>query len=190
MKKWTQYIGKFGYFSRYGITVSFYSINKTNTKHWYNIRILLTFLLVEYSLNYCTIKIIFVHLDREQLSKINGKMIFPRQLSEISTGKNNQFRKSVLSCCVHIYIQSSITSLYDKSPRRSAKGRARVSRLLSNQRDKLAAVTAPTRANASGFRHIEQASPLHASKLSLIFSTIPDIGFKLRDKLFINNCCL
>lgn len=71
--------------------------------------------------------------------------------------------------CVHIYIQSSITSLYDKSPRRSAKGRARVSRLASNQRDKLAAVTAPTRATASGFRHIEQASPLHASKLSLIF---------------------
>lgn len=131
-------------------------------------RILLTFLRIEYSFNYFTKKIIFVHFDREQLSKINEKMIFPRQLSEISTGKNNQFRKSVLSC-VHIYIQSSITSLYDKSPRRSAKGRARVSRLASNQRDKLAAVTAPTRANASGFRHIEQASPLHASKLSLIF---------------------
>lgn len=190
MKKWTQYIGQFGYFSRYGITVSFYSINKTNTKHWYNIRILLTLLRVEYSFNYFTKKIIFVHLDREQLSKINGKMIFPRQLSEISTGKNNQFRKSVLSCCVHIYIQSSITSLYDKSPRRSAKGRARVSRLASNQRDKLAAVTAPTRANASGFRHIEQASPLHASKLSLIF--FPDSRYRVQVtwKIVYSNCCL
>lgn len=56
MKKWTQYIGQFGYFSRYGITVSFYSINKRNTKHWYNISRFLTFLRVEYSFNYFTKK--------------------------------------------------------------------------------------------------------------------------------------
>lgn len=99
MKKWTQYIGQFGYFSRYSITVSF-----IQTKHWYNIRILLTFLRVEYSLNYCTIKIIFVHLDREQLSKINGKMIFPRQLSAISTGK---IISSGNQCCLVVCIFTS-----------------------------------------------------------------------------------
>lgn len=104
MKKWTQYIGQFGYFSRYSITVSFYSINKTNTKHWYNIRILLTFLRVEYSFNYFTKKKIFVHLDREQLSKINGKWSFQDNCPKYQRGK---IISSGNQCCLVVCIFTS-----------------------------------------------------------------------------------